>query len=135
MRQARTWDSLLKCLNLDTALFKQQNTKKQYGTKNNFMHAPLGQIRGKTQKECLENSPLLKSLEQKQGVGSKSRVFSVKLKVLVAQSCPLRPHGLQPATLLCPWNSLGKNTGVGSHSLLQGIFPTQVLNPGPLHPV
>ena len=29
-----------------------------------------------------------------------------------------------------PWNSLGKNTGVGSHFLLQGIFPTQGLNPG-----
>ena len=29
-------------------------------------------------------------------------------------------HGLQPARLLCPWNSLGKNTAVGSHSLLQG---------------
>ena len=26
---------------------------------------------------------------------------------------------------LCPWDSLGKNTGVGCHSLLQGIFPTQ----------
>ena len=25
----------------------------------------------------------------------------------------------------CPWNSLGTNTGVGCHSLLQGIFPTQ----------
>ena len=32
-----------------------------------------------------------------------------------------------------PWNSLGQNTGVGSLSLLQGIFPTQGLNPGPLH--
>ena len=30
----------------------------------------------------------------------------------------LGPHGLYPARLLCPWNSLGKNTGVGSHSLL-----------------
>ena len=29
---------------------------------------------------------------------------------------------------LCPWDSLGKNTGVGCHSLLQGIFPTQELN-------
>ena len=27
----------------------------------------------------------------------------------------------------------GKNTGVGSHSLLQGIFPTQGLNPGLLY--
>ena len=35
----------------------------------------------------------------------------------------LQPHGLYPARLLCPWNSLGKNTGVGSHSLLQGIVP------------
>ena len=25
----------------------------------------------------------------------------------------LQPHGLQPATLLCPWDSPGKNTGVG----------------------
>ena len=29
----------------------------------------------------------------------------------------------------CPWNSPGQNTGVGSLSLLQGIFPTQGLNP------
>ena len=34
-----------------------------------------------------------------------------------------RPHGKQPARLLCPWNSPGKNTGVGSHFLLQGMFP------------
>ena len=37
----------------------------------------------------------------------------------------LRPHGLYS-----PWNSPGQNTGVGSLSLLQGIFPTQGLNPG-----
>ena len=44
-----------------------------------------------------------------------------------------RPHGLQPARLLCPWDSPGQNTGVGSPSLLQGIFPTQGSNPGLLH--
>ena len=38
----------------------------------------------------------------------------------------LQPHGLQPARLLCPWDSPGKNTGVGCHSLLQGILPTRV---------
>ena len=32
-----------------------------------------------------------------------------------------------------PWNSPGKNTGVGCHFLLQSIFPTQELNPGLLH--
>ena len=31
----------------------------------------------------------------------------------------LRPHGLQPARLLRPWDSPGKNTGVGYHFLLQ----------------
>ena len=36
----------------------------------------------------------------------------------------LWPHGPKPARLLCPWDSPG-NTGVGSHSLLQGIYPTQ----------
>ena len=39
----------------------------------------------------------------------------------------LRSCGLQPTRLLCPWNSLGKNTGVGCHALLQGIFLTQGL--------
>ena len=41
---------------------------------------------------------------------------------------PGKPHGLH-----IPWNSLGQNTGLGSLSLLQGIFLTQVLNPGLLH--
>ena len=37
------------------------------------------------------------------------------------------------ARLLCPWNSPGKNTGVGCHDLLQGIFPTHGSNPGLVH--
>ena len=45
----------------------------------------------------------------------------------------LQPHGLQPPRLLCPWNFPGKNTGMGCHSLLQGIFPTQELNSGLLN--
>ena len=44
-----------------------------------------------------------------------------------------RPHGLEPARLLCPWDSPGKNTGVGCHSLLQGIFLTQGSNLGLLY--
>ena len=42
-------------------------------------------------------------------------------------------HGLQPARLFCPWNSPAKNTGVGCHALLQGIFPTQGSNLGLPH--
>ena len=37
------------------------------------------------------------------------------------------------ARLLCPWDSPGKNTGVGCHFLLRGIFPTLESNPGLLH--
>ena len=51
------------------------------------------------------------------------------------QSCPtVCNHGLQPMDrLLCPWDSPGKNTGVGCRALLQGIFSTQGLNPCLLH--
>ena len=45
------------------------------------------------------------------------------------QSClTLGPHGLQPARLLCPRDSPGKNTGGGCHALLQGIFLAQGSN-------
>ena len=40
---------------------------------------------------------------------------------------------LQPRGPYSPWNSPDQNTGVGSLSLLQGIFPTQGLNPGVQH--
>ena len=40
----------------------------------------------------------------------------------------LSPCGLQPSRLLCPWDSPGKNPGVGGHALLQGIFLTQGSN-------
>ena len=48
------------------------------------------------------------------------------------ESDSLQPRGLQPTRLLCPLNS-PDNTGVGCHSLLQGIIPTQGLNLGLLH--
>ena len=40
---------------------------------------------------------------------------------------------LRPHRVYSPWNSPGQNTGVGSCSLLQGIFPTQGSNPGLPH--
>ena len=40
----------------------------------------------------------------------------------------MQPHGLQPTKLLCPWDSPGKNTRLGCHGLLQGIFQTQESN-------
>ena len=48
---------------------------------------------------------------------------------VVSMSDSLRPHELCPTSLLYPWNSPGKNTRVDSHSLLQGIFPTEPGSP------
>ena len=49
-------------------------------------------------------------------------------------SCVLcDPVDCSPPRLLCPWDSLGKNTGVGCHDPFRGIFPIQGLNPGLPH--
>ena len=45
-----------------------------------------------------------------------------------AQSIRLCPHGSWSTRLLCPWNFPRKNTGVGCHAFLQGIFLTQGSN-------
>ena len=50
-----------------------------------------------------------------------------------SESQSIKSDSLQPHGLDSPWNSPGQNTGVGSQSLLQGIFPTQGSNPGLLH--
>ena len=52
-----------------------------------------------------------------------------ELRVKLAQSCLTLCDPMDYS----PWNSPGQNTGVGSLSLLQVIFPTQGLNTGLLH--
>ena len=61
--------------------------------------------------------------------------FSVLCMCLVAQSCPTLcdPMDCSPPGSSIHEDSPGKNTRVGCHALLQGIFPTQGLNPGLLH--
>ena len=58
--------------------------------------------------------------------GGWQAIVHVKVKVLVAPWDPMDCS-------LCSWNSPGKNTGVGGHSLLQGIFSTQGSDPSLLH--
>ena len=65
-------------------------------------------------------------------------LYSVKLtcvcmKVVSGRSCSVVSDSLHPHGLYSPWNSPYQNTGVGSCSFLQGIFPTQGSNPGLLH--
>ena len=65
--------------------------------------------------------------------------FSIKTKiffgllVLASESRSVVSDSLRPHGLYSPWNSPGQITGVGSLSLLQGIFPTQGSNPGLPH--
>ena len=56
-------------------------------------------------------------------------IFTLQYRVKVAQSCPILCNSM----VCSPWNFPGQNTGVGSFSLIQGIFPTQGSNPGLLH--
>ena len=50
-----------------------------------------------------------------------------------SESCSVMSDSLRAHGLYSPWNSPGQNTGVGSLSLLQGIFLTQESNWGVLH--
>ena len=58
------------------------------------------------------------------------KFYNQKSEREVAQSCPTL---CDPMDGKGPWDFPGKNTGVGCHFLLQGIFPTQGWNPGLLH--
>ena len=68
-----------------------------------------------------------------------SRYAFLKLFLVVECACmhakslqlylTLQSHRLLPTGLLCPWDSSGRNTGVGCHALIQGIFLTQGSNP------
>ena len=66
--------------------------------------------------------------DRKKAISDKRRDFSDWSK-----SCSVVSNFLQPHGLYSPWNSPGKNTRVGSLSLLQGIFLTQGSNPGLPH--
>ena len=64
--------------------------------------------------------------------------FTCKLGTIMffslwSESCAVVSNSFWPHGLYSPWTSPGQNTGVGSLSLLQGIFPTQGPNPGLLH--
>ena len=67
-----------------------------------------------------------------------TKVFCIGKQILYhckseSESHSVVSDSLRPCGLYSPWNSPGQNTGVGSLSFLQGIFPTQGSNPGLLH--
>ena len=62
-------------------------------------------------------------------------IYFCAVPCLVAQSCPTLCNPTDCSSLVSSvhGDSPGKDTGVGCHALLQGIFPTQGSNPGLLH--
>ena len=70
---------------------------------------------------------IIKTLEQQQQ--KKPEI----IQTIFSESRSVMSNSLWPHGLYSPWNSPGQNTGVGSLSLLQGLFPTQGLNPGLQH--
>ena len=64
---------------------------------------------------------------------NKLHIFLMQYFKCESESRSVVSNCLQAHGLYSPWNSPGQNTGVGSLSLLQGIFPTQGLNPGLPH--
>ena len=59
--------------------------------------------------------------------------YSLLISEYESESHSVESNSLWPHGPYSPWNSPGQNTGVGSLSLLQGIFPTQGLSPGLPH--
>ena len=75
-------------------------------------------------------TPLYSELQQKFSLGKQTYYFTQSFLLLLFSHQVMSnsfwiPCTVQPIRFLCPWDSSGKNTGVGCHSLLQGIFPTQ----------
>ena len=64
-------------------------------------------------------------------VQQRGKALSDSCRWLLPLSAPVPPsslYELEPTRLFCPWDSPGKNTGVGCHALLQRIFLTQGSN-------
>ena len=96
-----------------------REVKKHFETKMDILHTNLpGCSKSSTKKKVHRNSY----------VNNNKRTQINNL--LYTSSRSVVSDSLKPRGLYSPWNSPGKNTGVGSRSLLQGIFPTQGWNPG-----
>ena len=71
--------------------------------------------------------------QQKQEAGLHDLKVSFRFNCSESESCSVLSNSLRPHELHSPWNSPGQNTGVGSLSLLQGLFRTQESNRNLLH--
>ena len=80
----------------------------------------------------LKDQPTFPAWQADSPLGRWSHIYECVCASSVASNS-LWLHRLQPACIPCPWDFSGKNTEVGCHFLLQGIFTTQGLNLRLLH--
>ena len=146
-RLLRPWDSpgkntgvgchfLLQCMKVES----ESEVTQSYPTLRNPMDCrpPGSSVHGIFQARVLEWGAIAFSAWYPRGFQKSSLMemrtdmngspLTVYVCVHSVVSDSLQTHGLYPARLLCPWNFPGKNSGVGCHCLLQGIFPTQGSN-------
>ena len=77
-------------------------------------------------KQC-EHSPRARHPGMESQEGLATCMHACQVTSVMCNS--LQPYGLYPTGLHSPWQYPSKNSGVGRHALLQGIFPTQVSKP------
>ena len=77
-------------------------------------------------------SQLFTSGSQSIGASASASVLPMNMLSSSVMSNSLQTYGLQSGSSVC-WDTSGKNTGMGHHALLQGIFPMQGSNPGLPH--
>ena len=83
--------------------------------------------------EILWRNPNLWNTESKTVLSWLLTIKVIKNMKKWSESHSVVSDSLWPHGLYSPWNSPGQNTGMGSLSLLQGIFPTQGSSPGLPH--
>ena len=122
---------------------KTSNTNTIWPSNLNTEHIPLWLLKNHNSKRHMHPNVHYSTCLQWPRHGNQSRCPSTNEWIncstcilwneWVSESCSVGSDSLWPHGLYSPWNSPGQNTGVGSRSLLQGIFPTQGSNPGLLH--
>ena len=109
-------------------------TSPRENLKNNFLVCPWYDSYPRTSENlliCVSQKSVEWTLHPKTNLKRQSAhekiLMSLEMRacqVASVASDSLQPYGLQPVRLLCPWDSPGKNTGVGCPAFPQGIFLT-----------
>ena len=123
-----SWWSILCWLEGSLSSFGHwRNTVSQKDPKYLNAHHPSSRKISKLDSLCLKREIQLKKARKVTGLRFSSLRIMISFKpcvhIYLVMSDSLRPYGLEPTWLLCPWDFTGKNTGAGCQFLLQEIPP------------